>query len=69
MTECNSRMNRRIEEIEHFLADSSVGTLSMTMFTGEKRRLQKFFNSQIEISAIAKTDTEGLVKYKIVKTR
>ena len=68
MTECNSRMSRRISEIEAFLDDKSVDKLSMTMFAGEKRRIEKCFDTKIRIEAVAKTEIRGLVKYKIIKT-
>lgn len=69
MTECNSRMNRRIEEVENFLANPHADALNMTMFSGEKRRLEKFFCDRITIKSIAKTDVEGLIKCKIEKIR
>lgn len=67
MTECNSRMSRKISEIEAFLDDKSVDKLSMTMFAGEKRRIEKCFGTKIRIEAVAKTEIRGLVKYKIIK--
>lgn len=69
MTECNSRMNRRIEEVEKFLANPKAESLPMTMFSGERRRLEKCFSGRIVINAIAKTDIEGLIKCKIEKIR
>ena len=67
MTECNSRMNRRIEEIEKFLANPKAESLPMTMFSGERRRLEKCFSGRIVLITKAKTDIDGLLICKIEK--